>query len=186
MFPEPSANGVRSVCDVWTGSSTSKISQTRLKVQIVYNATLRYGRRGVLRRLGAGLFELGTVLCNREFVSLYFLPVVVDLKAKTLGEHVLEHQVELLAGGTFENLGRDIEARLVHPVLSYQLLGAEIEGDPDDVVEGHVLARPDSRGPGTGTAARANCRSGVGRGELDRDDIEGRGLGTSDSQARKQ
>ena len=40
MFPEPSANGVRSVCDVWTGSSTSKISQTRLKVQIVYPATL--------------------------------------------------------------------------------------------------------------------------------------------------
>ena len=28
------------MCDVWTGSSTSKISQTRRKVQIVYPATL--------------------------------------------------------------------------------------------------------------------------------------------------
>ena len=33
------------MCDVWTGSSTSKISQTRLKVQIVYPATLSIGNK---------------------------------------------------------------------------------------------------------------------------------------------
>jgi hypothetical protein len=70
----------------------------------------------------------------------HLLSVVVDLDAETLGEHVLEHQVVLFAGSAFGNLGRDIKARLVHPVRSYQLLGAKIEGDPDDVAEGHVLA----------------------------------------------
>src|SRR6185312_12928151 len=86
---------------------------------------LRYGRRGVLRWFGAGLFELGTVLRDGEFVTLHFLPVVMNLKAEALGEHVLEHEIELLAGGAFGNLDRYIEARLVHPVRSHQLLGAQ-------------------------------------------------------------